>query len=314
MHDYSKFWNPQHNDLANAIVDNIKGNNTGNYNIDPKSGSVATAERYYTRGKAYPTYIYPVGKRYTDYSSIYYNKAFPVGTEQNDILFNSNLDDNPGKRNAILMAHGYKPVPLTSQEEVESRQRDMQVISALDPLSPYYLKTQQTINKLHSQATINWRNNFGEGKQGKFGGLTYNEALARQKEMQEAKAQGFNVDLGRWGADGKWGNQSQKEWERYQLWKTRQTPEFKFVKEGYDKGGWSDDELKNMEQEYAKFLDPNDRQRWQTLNSTAINALPAENRKDIYNPAIAVAPYAQVSPIVATKKIGGTINYQKIFK
>jgi len=59
----------------------------------------------------------------------------------------------------------------------------MQVKSVLDPLSPDYLKTQQTINKLPSQATINWRNNFGEGKQGKFGGLTYNEALARQKEM-----------------------------------------------------------------------------------------------------------------------------------
>lgn len=41
---------------------------------------------------------------------------------------------------------------------------------------------------------------------------------------------------------------------------------------------------------------------------------PNAPRKDIYNPATAVAPYAQVNPIVAAKKIGGKINYQKIFK
>lgn len=67
------------------------------------------------------------------------------------------------------------------------------------------------------------RNAFGAGKQGTFGGLTYDEALKRQREMQAAKAQGFNVDLGRWGADGKWGRQSSGEWERYQKWKADQT-------------------------------------------------------------------------------------------
>lgn len=258
MPDYSKFWTPQPDNLANAIVDNIKGNNSGNYYINPKDHTVSTRERYYEKGQTYPTFIYPVGKKYTGYGSLSANIDYPVGTKQTDILFDPYYENHPGQRNAILMAHGYKPVPLISQEEVESRQRDMQVKSALDPLSPDYLKTQQAINKLPSQATINWRNNFGEGKQGKFGGLTYNEALARQKEMQAAKAQGFNVDLGRWGADGKWGKQSQKEWERYQLWKT--------------------------------------------------------NRKDIYDPSAARAPYAQVNPIVAANKIGGKINYQKIFK
>lgn len=66
------------------------------------------------------------------------------------------------------------------------------------------------------------RNAFGAGKQGTFGGLTYDEALKRQREMQMAKAQGFNVDLGRWGADGKWGRQSSGEWDRYQKWKADQ--------------------------------------------------------------------------------------------
>lgn len=71
-------------------------------------------------------------------------------------------------------------------------------------------------------AAIRERNTFGAGKQGKFGGLTYDEALARQNEMLAAKDQGFNVDLGRWGTDGKWGNQSRSEWERYQQWKADQ--------------------------------------------------------------------------------------------
>lgn len=60
-----------------------------------------------------------------------------------------------------------------------------------------------------------WRNNFGAGKSGKFGGLTYDEALARQREM--AAAEGFNAELGE--QDGKWGDKSKREWERYQTWK-----------------------------------------------------------------------------------------------
>ena len=74
--------------------------------------------------------------------------------------------------------------------------------------------------KAARDAVIRERNAFGAGKQGKFGGLTYDQALARQREMQAAE--GFNVDLGRWGADGKWGNQSRNEWERYQQWKAGQ--------------------------------------------------------------------------------------------
>ena len=87
--------------------------------------------------------------------------------------------------------------------------------------------TEQAKERVAAQAAASapqttQKNTFGTGKQGKFGGLTYDEALARQNEMLAAKAQGFNVDLGRWGADGKWGNQSRSEWERYQQWKADQ--------------------------------------------------------------------------------------------
>ena len=63
---------------------------------------------------------------------------------------------------------------------------------------------------------------FGAGLAGTRGGLTYNQASARQKEM--LNAQGFNAQLrGRNnGADGIWGNTSQSEWNRYQQWKQDQ--------------------------------------------------------------------------------------------
>ena len=60
-----------------------------------------------------------------------------------------------------------------------------------------------------------WRANFGAGKSGKYGGLTYDEALARQREM--AAAEGFNAAFGK--QDGKWGSVTKGEWERYQTWK-----------------------------------------------------------------------------------------------
>lgn len=51
--------------------------------------------------------------------------------------------------------------------------------------------------------------NFGAGKSGTFGGLTYDAALARQKQLKEA---GYNVGE----LDGKWGTISQGEWTKYQ--------------------------------------------------------------------------------------------------
>lgn len=64
-----------------------------------------------------------------------------------------------------------------------------------------------------------WRDTFGAGKSGKFGGLTYDQALARQQEM--LNAEWFNANLGTSGAtkrgdDGMWGRTSQREWDRYQ--------------------------------------------------------------------------------------------------
>lgn len=68
------------------------------------------------------------------------------------------------------------------------------------------------------QPQTTWRDTFGAGKSGKFGGLTYDEAIARQKEM--AAAQGFNANFGK--QDGMWGQKSKAEWERYQAWKQQQ--------------------------------------------------------------------------------------------
>lgn len=64
-----------------------------------------------------------------------------------------------------------------------------------------------------------WRDTFGAGKSGKFGGLTYDQALAFQQEM--LNADWFNANLGTSGAtkrgdDGMWGQTSQREWARYQ--------------------------------------------------------------------------------------------------
>lgn len=60
-----------------------------------------------------------------------------------------------------------------------------------------------------SNATKTWRENFGAGKSGTFGGLTYDAALARQKQLKDA---GYNVGE----LDGKWGTISQGEWTKYQ--------------------------------------------------------------------------------------------------
>lgn len=107
------------------------------------------------------------------------------------------------------------------------------------------------------------------------------------------------------------------------------SPAEKFIKDGYASGRhWQDAELQNMEGSSALYLNQDDYLRWQGLQfglrqarpyvaptepaSPVLN--PNAPRKDIYNPATAVVPYAQVNPIVAAKKIGGKINYQKIFK
>ena len=69
-----------------------------------------------------------------------------------------------------------------------------------------------------------WRDTFGAGKAGKFGGKTYDEALALQNEM--LNADWFNANLGTSGAtkrgdDGMWGATSQKEYARYLAEKQR---------------------------------------------------------------------------------------------
>lgn len=69
-----------------------------------------------------------------------------------------------------------------------------------------------------------WRDTFGAGKAGKFGGKTYDEALALQNEM--LNADWFNANLGTTGIsgrgdDGMWGATSQKEYARYLAEKQR---------------------------------------------------------------------------------------------
>ena len=173
-----------------------------------------------------------------------------------------------------------------------------------------------------------WRQMFDAGKV-KYGGLTKEEALARQKEMQAAK--GFNVDLGKWGADGMWGNQSKAEWERYQAWKQQQAQptmsmDEKFVRELETSGRpIQDAEYANMDASQAIHLkDPIAYQRWMDLqfgnvqpvayktNRVVLNANAP--RKDIYNYATATAPFAQVNPIAAARKDGGKMSYADYLK
>lgn len=182
-------------------------------------------------------------------------------------------------------------------------------------------------------AAIRERNAFGAGKQGKFGGLTYDEALVRQNEMLAAKDQGFNVDLGRWGADGKWGNQSRSEWERYQQWKTAQSaqPQMsageRFVTERYNSvRPWQDAELQNMDADQAIHLKAPDYNRWISLHFNQAQSKPYvapttpvlnQNafRKDVYNFSTARAPFTQINPIVAIRKDGGKfISYKDYLK
>lgn len=75
-----------------------------------------------------------------------------------------------------------------------------------------------------SQLQTTWRDTFGAGKAGKFGGKTYDEALALQNEM--LNADWFDANLGtsgttKRGDDGMWGATSQKEYARYLAEKQR---------------------------------------------------------------------------------------------
>lgn len=171
-----------------------------------------------------------------------------------------------------------------------------------------------------------WRQMFDAGKV-KYGGLTKDEALARQREMQAAK--GFNVNLGKWGADGMWGNQSKAEWERYQQWKAAQSaqPQMsageKFVSEGYASGRpWQDAELQNMDADQAIHLKTPDYNRWMSLNFNQTKAKPyIAPASPVLNPnavrkdyPTGIAPYTGVNPIVAARKDGGKMPYADYLK
>lgn len=92
----------------------------------------------------------------------------------------------------------------------------------------------------------------------------------------------------------------------------RVTNEEKFVKEGYTSGRqWQDAELQNMEGSSALYLNPEDYTRWmalQTGKKPAGYVVPTPPRKDIYNPSTAVAPRAQVNPIVAAPNYGTEVG------
>lgn len=89
--------------------------------------------------------------------------------------------------------------------------------SAIEPEQPVVKNPQKG-------SARTWRDTFGAGKAGKFGGKTYDEALALQNEM--LNADWFNANLGTSGAtkrgdDGMWGAASQKEYARYLAEKQR---------------------------------------------------------------------------------------------
>lgn len=101
------------------------------------------------------------------------------------------------------------------------------------------------------------------------------------------------------------------------------SPAEKFVKDGYASGRpWQDAELQNMEGSSALYLNQDDYLRWQGLQFGLRQARPYEApaepvkpvlnpnapRKDIYNSSTAVAPRAQVNPIVAAPNYGTEVG------
>lgn len=170
--------------------------------------------------------------RYDPYSNMYYYIHTPAISNQWQIysydplnkqmgVYNRdtgvfNVYNNP---NYTIEARDFAPI----RDHIEMFQTNKSNSGASTTEAPEQEPVRSNREQQVSAATAAWRTNFGAGKKGTFGGLTYDEALARQQEMQNAE--GFNVNLGRAGADGKWGSTSQSEWNRYQLWKNSRAAE-----------------------------------------------------------------------------------------
>lgn len=217
--------NTTENNLTAAIKDSfhtgnvplLTGNNVAAGYQTLSDGRTVVKVRY-TNGEAYPAYEYVDGDRTRLVSNPKQFTPLEDGSyafidDNGDLYFNNGRykDAATGKMN------NYDPMSFFD--------RSPNNISALRAhgflMGP--LSTKQTIDNQHED-TPTWRDTFGAGKAGKFGGLTYDQALARQQEM--LNADWFNANLGTSGAtkrgdDGMWGQTSQKEWARYLAEKQR---------------------------------------------------------------------------------------------
>lgn len=207
------------NNLTAAINDSFRTGNVPILKDDRVGAGLKTSSNgrtvvkmRYVNGKAYPVYEY-ADKDGLDF--IYNHEQFKP-LEDGTYAFinkNGNLYFNNGRyRDAATgKMSNYDPLSFFA-----SSPNNISALRAhgflMGPLS-----TNQEIDKQDDNLPT-WRDTFGTGKSGKFGGKTYDEALALQNEM--LNADWFNANLGTSGAtkrgdDGMWGATSQKEYARY---------------------------------------------------------------------------------------------------
>lgn len=118
--------------LAVAISDNVKGNNSGDYMVD-STGAVRTGSRVYQDEKIYPVITA------TPSSSTEFILDYPIGTSQQDILFNPELENDRSLRNAVLMSHGFTPVSIPDQEAIAAQQEYQNAKNLITPTATDYL-------------------------------------------------------------------------------------------------------------------------------------------------------------------------------
>lgn len=221
--------NTVENNLTAAISDSFK---TGLAPTLQSTGAVGAGKQVLSDGSKSSVVVYKNG-----FANPVYKELDEQGNETGEAYYNSNfirLDDG---------SYVYKDPDTGNQYYNNGRYYDVKTgkTGNYDMFS-FFNQTPNNINKLRAAGFVmgplstkvqtpatdgdeqgtpktTWRDTFGAGKSGKFGGLTYDQALARQQEM--LNAEWFNANLGTSGAtkrgdDGMWGRTSQSEWDRYQ--------------------------------------------------------------------------------------------------
>ena len=125
----------------------------------------------------------------------------------------------------------------------------------------------------------------------------YNRYTSEQQRNIQLALQRAGYDIGKYGADGKIGNDTIKAIRKFQQ-------DNKLLVDG-KVGAATLGKLWDIAYKGKSYSTG-------AITPSAVN-LDA-GRQDIYNPETAVAPYAQVNPIVAANKQGGIISYAQYLR